>query len=356
MTTHARRLVLVALAITAGCGKDQEPTDTGASAPVAPENLMPMPDDLDSIDFVAAFEDAVRLLVQVDTIQPWAGHRASLDVRQPGCPDFWTGTFEEAGVEVGSEDGVSWRDDCQAPDGSGLFYDGWIWWDSSVVEQGDPASDEGRTSDASRRIEGDGFVGDVDGVRYEFKGDANDSFYRVEANDYRRFVYSSTVNATVTGTDVFDPATSSTPRGYRTDLYQSITGGDVDTYEARGNVYLFEPQLHGRFDSIGVDVRLQGELGAAPDECTAEPLGWIGLRDANAYWYYVVFQPRFEDDIIGADYPNEPLSACDGCGRLYVQGVAQEGKDVCLDLSFLFQDGAFPLPDADDYVLPIHSL
>lgn len=354
MGVRAGALAVLVLAV--GCKKEEEPAGRGPAAAQEPENRLPMPEDLDTIDFVAAFEDAVELMVNVDTIQPWAGHRASLDARQQGCPDFWTGTYEEGGVEVASDEGVSWRDDCQAPDGSGLYYDGWIWWDADVVEAGDPSSYQGRTSDATRVIEGDGLVGDADGVRYEFKGDANDSYYRVEAEGYRRFVYSSTVNATLTGTDVFDPATSITPKGYRTDLYQSITGGDVDRYEARGNVYLFEPQLQGRFDSIGVDLELQGVLGAAPDDCTQEPRGWIGLRDADAYWYYVVFQPRFQDDIVGEEYPNDPLSVCDGCGRLYVQGVEQEGRDVCLDLSFLFQEGAFPLPNPDDYVLPLHSL
>jgi hypothetical protein len=338
-----------------GCGgEDPEPTTAGAGPATLPQ--VPMPEDLDAIDFLAAFEDAVQLMIGVQTVQPWAGHAAALDTRQPGCPDLWTGTYLEGGIEVSYEDGVSWRDDCVATDGSGQYYDGWVWWDFYVDESGDPASTEGRVSDATRQLEGDGLVGDLDGIRYEFKGDANDSYYRVEAYGYEHFVYSSTVDATVTGTDVFDPATSPTPRGYRTDLYQSLTGGDVDIYEARGNVYLFEPTLQGRFDSIAVDLHMQGVLGAAPDECTLEPLGWIGLRDADAYWYDVVFLPRFQDDIVDAAYPNDPLSVCDGCGRLYVQGVEQVGRDVCLDLSSLFVDGAVPLPDPDDYVLPVHAL
>jgi hypothetical protein len=351
------RLVGLALLALACKGEEPEPTGpTGPAATATPLPGVPMPEDIDSIDFASAFDEAVALMVSVDTLQPWAGHTSSLATRQAGCPDFWTGPYLEGGVEVSYDEGISWRDDCIATDGSEQYYDGWIWWDGDVVESGDPASYEGRVSDASRQLEGDGLVGDADGVRYEFKGEANDSLYKVEAAGYEHFIYSSTVNATVTGTDVFDPATSLTPRGYRTDLYQSITGGDVDIYEARGNVYLFEPTLQGRFDSIGVDIHLQGTLGAAPDECTLEPLGWIGLRDANAYWYYVVFLPRFEDDIVGEEYPNDPLSVCDGCGRLYVQGVEQVGKDVCLDLSTLFAEGAFVLPDPDDYVLPLHNL
>jgi hypothetical protein len=145
-----------------------------------------------------------------------------------------------------------------------------------------------------------------------------------------------------------------TPEGYRTDLYQFISGGDVDRYEARGNVYMFTPQLQGKFDSIAVDIALQGPLGAGPEDCTLEPLGWIGVRDDEARWYDVVFLPRYEEDIVGDKYPNDPLSICDGKGRLYIQGIEQE-LEVEVDFSFLF-DGSFELPVAEDFILPLHSL
>lgn len=337
--------------VLAGCkGEEPVPVDTG-TAPQQLENDFPLPDDLDTIDFVTAFQNAVDLMVTVSTQRPWEGHKTSLDARRAGCPDFWTGTFLDGGEEVGSEDGVSWSDDCRTD--SGLYYDGWVWWDFDVVESGDPASLEGRVSEASRRIEGDGIVGNEGGVKFEFDGVASDSLYQLEADGYSRFVYSTTLDATVTGRDVFADD-SLTPDGFRSDLFMFVTGGDVDTFEARGDVYLFTPQLMERFDSIGVDMLLPGARGAAPDDCTLEPLGWIGLRDTDAYWYDVVFLPRSQDDIIGEEYPNDPLSICDGCGRLYVQGVEQEGVDVCVDFSSVF--GNFPLPNADDYVLPIHSL
>jgi hypothetical protein len=345
------RLGLAAVVLV-GCKKEEEPPPLLDTAPPQQEeNDYPMPDDLDSIDFVTAFQDAMNLLITVSTQRPWEGHAKSLDTRRAGCPDFWTGQFTDAGVLVGQDYGVSWSDDCATE--SGLYYDGWVWWDFDVQESGDPDSDDGRVAEASRTITGDGTVGNEDGVRFEFDGTGTDTFYQLDAASYERFVYSTSLQATVTGSDVF-ANDSLTPDGFRTDLYMAISGGDVDVFEARGDVYLFHPQLMDRFDSVGVDMVMQGTLGAAPDDCTLEPLGWIGLRDENAYWYDIVFLPRSRDDIIGEEYPNDPLSICDGCGRLYVQGVEQEGRDVCVDFSSVF--GGFPLPDPDDYVLPLHSL
>ncbi|MEQ1505509.1 MAG: hypothetical protein ABMB14_24970 [Myxococcota bacterium] len=345
-------MIALAPALLLACnGKPEETGDTGTDGVLSqPDNDYPLPPDISEIDFPAVFQEAVRLMATVTTQDPWRGHAASMDVRQLGCPDFWTGTYLDAGITVGHDDGVSWNDGCATDDLIG--FDGWVWWTFDVQESGDADSYDGRISDASRTIEGNGLVSDEDGVRFEFDGSANDTLYEVRANGYHRYVYSSSLNATVTGRDVF-AADSPTPRGYRSDLYLYVQGGDVDNIQADGNVYLFEPTIAGRFDSIGVDMALQGPLGAAPDACTLEPLGWIGLRDADAYWYDVVFLPRSEENIIDVDYPNDPLSVCDGCGRLYVQGIDQ-GVDVCVDFSFLFDE--FGLPDADDYVLPMHAL
>lgn len=346
--------LLLSLAVV-GCKKETTPTTTPSSTGetgVADQNLYPLPDDIDEIDFESAFADAVRMMVTVTPQEPWQGQVSAVDRGEIGCPDYWTEPFTVANQLVGYEDGVAWNDDCLTT--TGLTYDGWIWWDSDVSNFGDPATYEGKTSEGSRRMEGKATVSTGDDITFEFAGTASDSLYQVQAIGYERHVYSTLMDATVTGRDVFT-ADSATPEGYRTDLTMSLTGGDVDNFEARGNVYLFTPQLHDRFDSIGVDMELQGPKGAGPDACTLEPLGWIGLRDENAYWYDVVFLPRFQEDIVDIDYANDPLSICDGCGRLYVQGIEQEGKEVCIDFSFLF-DGTVPLPDIQDYVLPWHSL
>jgi hypothetical protein len=350
------RAALVTLALVGAC-KGNDDTSTPATPTTTVQDTtppaFPLPDDLDTIDFVSAYRDAMSLAVSVTTQQPWLGHTDSITGRGPGCPDFWTGQITDtAGQLIGNDFGLSWYDDCQTS--LGAEFDGWIWWDFDVIEAGDPTTQEGMTSDATRTIEGDAFVSDLSGVVFEFDGTATDSFYNVEASGYSRFTYSSTVDATVTGTAPFG-TDSLTPEGYRSDLFLFLSGGDVDAFEARGNVYLFTPQLHDRFDSVEVDLAFTGPESAEPGSCTLEPLGWIGLRDENALWYDVVFQPRFEDDIVGDPYPNDPRSTCDGCGHLYVQGIAQD-IEVCMDFTFLFDGLTVPLPNPDDYVLPLHAL
>lgn len=330
--------------------------DSGTTSTTTPP-AFPLPDDLDTIDFESAFAEAVRQLVTVTAQRPWTGHAAALDGRSVGCPNFMTEPFTAGGVLVSRDEGVAWNDDCVNT--AGTAYDGWLWWDNTFSVVGtDPNSYDGRTREGTRTLEGDANVdreGEDDRVMlFEFDGIASDSLYEVEAYGYERYVYSSQIDATVTGTDVFRG--TSTPDGYRTELTLSITGGDVDNFVARGDVYLFSEVFLDRFDSIGADMELQGPKGAGPGVCTLEPLGWVGLRDSNAYWYDVVFQPRFEEDIVDIDFPNDPLSICDGCGKLYVQGVEQEGREICVDFSFLFERGAIELPEPEDFALPWRGL
>ena len=232
-----------------------------------------------------------------------------------------------------------------------------MWWETEVSGNGRVDEDAGRTTEASRVLEGDAVVAIEGDVRFEFKGDANDYLYRVDQGEgkdaYQRWIYRTTVDGTVTGSDLFGDGDVASG-GYRTDLYLDLTGGDVDRLQARGNVYLFEPVIEGRFDSISVDMDLQGVRGAGPEDCTLEPLGWIGLRDPDAVWYELVFLPRITEDIIGEPFPNEPLSICDGCGTLYVRGV--ESGEVCVDLTDLFDTIESKLPVVDDYVLTLHEL
>lgn len=338
-------LLLLAL----GCGGGDEataPTSTTSSSTTPADRL---PDDLDEIDFEAVYTDAIAALFLVTTQAPWQGHIEALATRQPGCPDLWVGGVEEADM-TSDDGGASWADDCRTA--GGLYYDGWVWWESDAYGVGDPTTLDGRTEEASRVLEGDAVVGLNDEVRFEFKGRAEDYAYQVNADGYQRWVYRTTVDGTVTGSDVF--AGTLTPRGWRTDLYLELTGGDVDAIEARGNVYLFEPQLGNRFDSIQVDLDLPGEKGAGPDDCTLEPLGWIGVRTPDAVWYDLVFLPRFTDDIIGEEYANDPLSECDGCGTLYVGGI--EAGEVCLDLATAFATAESTVPATEEFVLTLHDL
>ena len=136
-------------------------------------------------------------------------------------------------------------------------------------------------------------------------------------------------------------------------MYSYRSGGDVERLELRGNVLLFDALLQGRFDSVAADLEFVGTLGAGPEDCTAEPRGWMGLRDENAWWYDLVFLPRYDDDIIAENYANDPLSVCDGCGTLFVRGV--ESGEVCVDFEDLF-DKDPELPDLEEFILTLHNL
>jgi len=345
-------VTLPAILVLQACMPFEATRDTLTEPTPGTTNPFPLPDDLDEIDWPAVFQEAVEQLKTINTQVPWGGHLQSLESRQAGCPDFWVDRFTVGNNLVGDDNTISWYDDCSNPDTS--YFDGLLTWTSDVLEEGDPATIDGRTSEGFRSLTGDAIVGDDDGLRFSFNGGASDSLYRLEADGYSRLTYSTNLdNVEVGGRDALSG--TATPDGFRSDLFMFLSGGDVDTFEARGNVYFFTPQLHDRFDSIQLDMALVGPSGAGPNDCLEEPLGWIGVRDENAYWYDVVFLPRFQEDVVGDPYANDPLSQCDGCGRLYVQGVEQPDVDVCVDFSFVF-DGGFPLPDADDYVLPFHAL
>jgi hypothetical protein len=340
----------LALVWLTACGGSDEPATGTGTSPTTDTATTALPADFDEIDFEQVYTDAVASMFLVTTQAPWQGHLSALETRQPGCPDLWVGGVEDADMTA-DEGGASWADDCRTE--GGLYYDGWAWWDFDASASGDGETAEGRIEEASRVLEGDAVVGVDDEVRFEFKGRADDYTYQVNAADgYQRWIYRTTVEGTVTGSDVF--AGTLTPRGWRTDLYLELTGGDVDRIEARGNVYMFEPQIGGRFDSIQVDLDLPGEKGAGPDDCTLEPLGWIGVRTPEAVWYDLVFLPRFTDDIIGEEYPNDPLSECDGCGTLYVGGV--EAGEVCIDLASAFASAESAVPPVEEFVLTLHDL
>ena len=79
------------------------------------------------------------------------------------------------------------------------------------------------------------------------------------------------------------------------------------------------------------------------------------MRDENAFWFDVVFQPRFDDDATDDPYDNFSYGPCDGCGTLYVRGLEQTDIEVCPDFSFLWS-GALTHPEADDYALSMRDI
>ena len=353
------RAYLLTLGLLLGCrGEDKGDTggigDQGQGGTV--ELTMP---DLSGVDIDAAFADAIDITTSVSTGVSWGGHIRSLERRHEGCPDFYVGApedfTEDFNLPDGGGNGLLWYDNCTTP--GGLFYRGMQYWDGRGSIAGNPESSAGQTQQGNRTMAGAATVGDEQETRFQFRGTASDSLSRIVAPDYERWTYSSTVEATVTGTDALDPIASATPGGWRAGLYVNAAGGDSPRLEARGDVYMFEHRIQDRFDSVAIDIELLSASAAGPDDCSLEPRGWIGLRDENAWWIDVVFMPTETDDSTGDVWYDPSYSACDGCGTVYVRGVEAEPiGTICPDFESIFARGILDLPEIDDYVFSVRSL
>lgn len=335
----------------AACTEPPPTFETPFDTDPPPSLVLP---DITGLDMEAAYQDALALALTVNARTAFVSHHRAIERFNTGCPDVYAGLPPDDLVRVdgvqGDPPGVTWADFCMGPDGTS--FSGYGYWDGNVSVQGQPGTPEGLTVNAARTMAADGVVATADGVFLEIDGELSDALYRVDAEGYTRWSYSSLVDGTVTGSDPFPPGALA-PDGWRTDLYTYQSGGNVDRIEARGNVYLFTGRMFDRFDSMAMDLEVIGTLGAGPDDCTLEPLGWIGLRDEDAFWYDLIFLPRAGSDVTGPDYPNDPLSDCDGCGTLYLRGV--EVGEVCPDFSFLFE-AERPIPNVDEFVLSLRDL
>lgn len=351
---HRSAALLVAVGLVlGGCNGKEGDTSTDRDVDLGgPADALVLP-DLSDIDKQAAVLEAMDIVLSVRGSTVWAGHERAFERRFDGCPDVYVGAPEDSDLDEDDRargQGMSWSDFCASP--GGLYYRGWEHWITRARTTGDVSDGStGRVQEASRSLTGNAVVGDDQDVRYEFRGEASDTVYVVQAGDYRRETWSSQLVATVNGTDTLEPASSLTPGGYRADLYVAVQTGDVQRVESRGDVYMFEDRIQGRFDSVSLSLEFIGELGAGPDDCTAEPRGWIGLRDENAWWLDIVFQPAADDDATDS-FDDPDYSACDGCGTAYLRGVEQtvELGEVCLDLSAIWSSVGLAAPDPDTYI------
>lgn len=354
----ARLVPLGALLLLGGCSKKEG--DTGSDREVdvggpAAELVMP---DLSDIDEQAAILEAIDIALSIRGAEIWAGHERAFARRFEGCPDVYVGAPEDADLDeddAARGQGMSWSDFCASP--GGLYFRGWQHWIPRFQATGNVDDGAGRTWEAARTLTGNAVIGDDDDVRFEFAGEVSDSVYVVQAGDYRRETWSSQLVGAANGTDLFAPASSPTPGGYRADLYVAVQTGDVQRVETRGDIYLFSDRIQGRFDSVSMSLAFIGELGAGPEDCTAEPRGWIGLRDENAWWLDIVFQPAASDDATtSVDDPD--YTACDGCGTAYLRGVEQtvELGEICLDLGAIWSAEGLAAPDPETYITSLRDL
>lgn len=337
----------------AGCkggddsGKAERQVDLGDPAA---ELVLP---DYSDVDIDAVYTEALDIVLSARGDKVWAGHERALARRFEGCPDIYVGAPEESNLDADDEarqNGVSWSDFCETA--GGLYYRGYQHWNQSADVSGDPTTSTGRSGTGQRTLAGNGVVGDTQDVRFEWRGEVTDAVTSVVAGDYFRYTWSTTTTGTASGTDIFEPATSLTPGGWRADVYVAVQGGDAQRIEARGDLFLLEHRIGGRFDSVSMNIEFIGELGAGPEDCTLEPRGWIGLRDENAWWLDIVFQPIGDDDATGGGSGDPDYSACDGCGTAYVRGVEQtiELGEMCLDMTPIFASQQLEPASPDDYV------
>ena len=266
--------------------------------------------DLSELEIMLAVQQSIEIAVDTDLRASWAALANTLEMSNDSCP-------------VLQDD--SWSDMCDTEVSS---FNGFMSWQ---VEYDGPSIE--------RVLSGDSIVGTDTAVAFEFDGEGTDTF-----EDYgTEWVYRSDLAATVSGDMAFD-ASSSTPGGFRTDMFLYYEGGDSNVFEADGEILLFDHLFLDRFDSVAIDVDFQGPAGASADDCGLEPRGLVSFRDSDAHWYDVVFEPKYLSNL---DYENDPYSACDGCGTVYYRGFEQAER-ACLDFSFLWERVLTP-PDTSDY-------
>ncbi len=337
-----------------GCqAEEAPPVDVGA-----PVETLPLP-DVSGIDFAVAFKEQLQLAKTVHTGRVWAGMVASLERAQQGCPDFYL-AGEGGGEGMAAGDAV-WQDDCTTQGGTG--WSGSVGWSSALRLTGASDTPEGQTLDATRTVSGGGTVTAGGEAIWLFDGEATDATASTVSTvdpGYARWTWSSTVRGTLAGSAADGAAADPrAPGGWRTDLSVYATGGDASLLELRGNLYLPDGLMMERFDSFEIDASFPGPGAAGPEDCALEPKGWLGLRDQNAWWYDVVFLPRYDDDLsdVQDSGVENARSVCDGCGTLYLRGVeAVEIGQVCMDFGFLFTEEPVAPPVTADYVLSLHQI
>ncbi len=334
-------MIPLALLFLVNCAPDP-------AAPNLPETEAPtlsLPPDLDSIDFATTYQDALIRAASLDVRGPWAAHAETLQGLEAGCPDVYAGA-PDLDSEVG-DGGYSWSDRCSRADQTS--FGGWMWWSNTLASEGDRADAAGSTVTGQRDLEGDATISTAAAdVLFRFNGESHDTLSRVEAPDYLRWTWSSEVLGDASG--------SLLGEDWRADVYLYAVGDDAGAsgVELRGNVYTPGALIAERFDSIAVDLSFATPETTAPEGCALEPSGWIAVRDADAWWYDLVLAPRTTDTSAVAD-PDEPWSACDGCGTLYVRGLPQTEREVCLDFSFLW-DYLITPPEPAEFALSLRDL
>ncbi|MEQ1566218.1 MAG: hypothetical protein ABMA64_11320 [Myxococcota bacterium] len=331
MSSPRHVLLFVPWVLSVACAVDP-PKGTNIGALRGNDPSPQPPSDTKALDMTAAVEDALRVGGLTTLNSAWAGHIGTLVGAPPGCPQVWLGPLPEdlAPDAEFDEDtpGMSWAANCTTD--ANVTYAGFSHWSTTLA----PGASGTRTlvSDA-QVLDGDG------GVLFEFDGEAQDSLDAVAGT------YSSVLNGELKGSLV------GLGSGYR-------TGGDFEaTWSADGTLRFFGTMTaldgFGPEDHRNPDPEVSPELADVegwvtgmprftsakfdleftPD-CPQEPVGYVGLRGNEGFWFDVYFLPLYADT--GTDiaqqqaFPFEEIEnvACDGVGTLFARNVNLGGLDA----------------------------
>ncbi len=365
MGTQSR--IWLALPILVACtGAPPSGTQVGALRVEEPPEP---PSDFKELDLKQAVEDAFAIAGRTTLATVWAAHRATMDEATFNCPNVWLGAPPERLADLDLDDGetlpgLAWADQCTNP-GENTFV-GFTYWETDV--------DLG-VGTGSRVLLGDARVVDAAGaVRFEYDGESQDALTGSE--------YTSSVVVRKLAGALVGPAEASGLRGELDATWArgggtalSLEGavhlesgfgpadtrtGDLTVSPELDNLPSWEPGLP-RYTSVRFDLEFGGD-------CALEPLGYVGVRGNEGFWFDVYFLPKYdrqEDPARGGAFPFEEIDNldCDGVGTAFIRNLDlktadEEDPSWSREIQFDFAAilAALPRPAVEDFLYPLQEL
>lgn len=369
---HPGVVVVILASLLAACSVEP-PKGTQIGAIREPDPDPAPPSDLARLDMSAAIADALHLAGIVTSASAFEGHVATMDLATTrSCPQIWVGVPPDDLIDVefdDEEEGLSWLADCAATAAS---YDGFTHWTTSIAEDG---------LTAQRSLIADAEVTDAAGnVLWAYDGESSDTFDTTGGG----FAYSSSFTGLITG------SMSGLGQGLRAQNNAGMDGdggflaewGSDGTMHFLGSVEAFdgfgpidsragtEPELAGvtgwkpgqpRFTSVRFDLTFDGT-------CDAEPIGFLGLRGNEGFWFDVYFLPIFDPEEHTAQsnaFPYEEIDnvSCDGVGTLFSRNADLKAfeatnpgwsRELAPDFDAILS--TLPTPTLDSYVYTLRNL
>ena len=365
MGTHSR-IWLVLPIIVACTGQPPAGTQVGALQIRPPPQP---PSDYKDLDLRQAVLDAFGIAGRTTLATVWSGHRATMGVATFSCPNVWLGAPPERLADLDLDDGetlpgLSWADQCQNP-GQNTFQGFTYWEDEFDLGAGD----------GERLLLGDARVTDPsNAVLFEYDGEAQDSL--------QGRTYTSSVTVRKLGGTLVGGAEASGLRG-ELDAAWALDGRPDLRIE--GSAHL--AQGFGPPDTRTLDLEVSPELENLPswepgmprytsvrfdlefgNDCGLEPLGYVGIRGNEGFWFDVYFLPKYdreEDPALGGAFPFEEIDnvECDGIGTVFIRNLDlktrdEEDPEWSREIQFDFAAilGALPRPAIEDFLFPLQEL